>query len=356
VIRTRALLGVVVLVSACSGAVPSPSGPASLSSVAAYVPASVVASASLSSSGPTGSPQASPAIDLPAIVPVETIPGVVAVTDIGEPDWLSIAGDSVWAAGVEPGIGRFDLATAKQRTGVDAGGVCLGMDVAFDSLWVGDCAAGTLLRIDPATGTIRVTIKLPGVPNEESSVAAGEGAVWITAGSPPALIRIDPKTNKVTTTVDTPALVGALRAGAGGLWYISAAGNVLRLDPKTGATVKTIAAGQVPRFTAIGAGSVWVLNQADGTVSRIDGKTNDVTATVVVSGQSIEGGDMAFGGGFAWARVSDALVAQIDPATNRVVRRIGDPAGSGSVAANDGAVWISAHDVHTIWRVPLQPA
>ena len=63
---------------------------------------------------------------------------------------------------------------------------------------------------------------------------------------------------------------------------------------------------------------------------------------------------MAFGGGFAWARVSDSLVRQIDPATNTVVRRLGTPPGSGSVAADDTLSAISAHDVSTLWRVPLR--
>jgi virginiamycin B lyase len=289
---------------------------------------------------------------LPAVVPLEDLSGVTAIKDIGEPDWISIAGGSAWAAGVAPGIGRFNLATGKPGEGVSAGGICLAMDVAFDSLWVGDCEASRLLRIDPRTGRVTASIVLPGPPRQESSVAAGEGAVWVTVPGP-RLVRIDPTTNKITATLDAPAVPGALRAGVGGLWFVSAEGTVFRLDAKTGATVAQITVGSVPRFTAIGGGSVWVLNQVDGTVSRIDPKTNAVAATIVVSGRSVEGGDMAFGGGFAWARVSDALVAQIDPATNTVIRRLGTPAGSGSVAADDEAVWISAHDVNTLWRVAL---
>jgi hypothetical protein len=46
-------------------------------------------------------------------------------------------------------------------------------------------------------------------------------------------------------------------------------------------------------------------------------------------------------------------VAQIDPATNLVVARIGQPQGSGSAAADDAAVWISAHDRNVVYRVPL---
>jgi len=292
--------------------------------------------------------------ELPAIRSLEGSPTTTEITEVGEPDWLAIAGDSVWAAGVPPGIGRFTLASGRQRAGVVVGPICLGMDVGFESLWVGDCRARTLLRIDPKSGEITATIGLPGKPTAESSVAAGEGSVWVTVDDPVRLVRIDPKTNRVTTTTGVPAAAGALRAGLGALWFASASGKVIRLDPKTGDRVAEIQAGSVPRFTAIGGGSVWVLNQDDGTVSRIDPKANRVVATITVSAQKVDGGDMAFGGGYAWARVNDALVAQIDPDTNKVIRRFGEPAGSGSVAADDNAVWISAHDVETIWRVALR--
>jgi len=88
-------------------------------------------------------------------------------------------------------------------------------------------------------------------------------------------------------------------------------------------------------------------------VSRVDPAKNAIAATIRVSGRPVQGGDIAFGGGSVWARVSDVLIAQIDPATNEVVARFGESWGSGSVAADDEAVWISAHEVLSVWRLPL---
>lgn len=113
-----------------------------------------------------------------------------------------------------------------------------------------------------------------------------------------------------------------------------------------------IAVGAGPRFLAVGEGGIWVLNQFDGTVSRVDPGTNTVTATITVSDAAVEGGDIAAGGGSVWARVSDSLVARIDPGTNKVVARYGPSAGSGSVAADHEAAWVSAHDINAIWRLP----
>jgi YVTN family beta-propeller protein len=344
---------VAVLVAACSGAGPAATGQGAPSASAAATLAAPTASAAPSPLA-TATPVPSPTVTLPAVITLESLPGVTAITGIGQPDWISLAGASAWSPGVQPGLGRFDLATGRQQPGTAMGGVCLAMDVGFGSLWVGDCDARTLVRIDPKTGKVAATIQLDGTPDEESSVAAGEGSVWITINGPPKLVRIDPKTNKIVASMDPPASPAALRAGVGGLWLVSNADKVVRLDPTTGSVVAEIPVGGGPRFTAIGGGSVWVLNQRDGTVSRIDPTTNSVVATIPVSAQPVEGGDMAFGGGFAWARVSDSLVAQIDPATNKVVRRLGTRAGSGSVAADDDAVWISAHDVSTLWRVPLR--
>jgi hypothetical protein len=65
------------------------------------------------------------------------------------------------------------------------------------------------------------------------------------------------------------------------------------------------------------------------------------------------GGDLTTGAGSVWARGSDRLIVRIDAATSTVVERFGPPSGSGAVIVAFGAVWISAHDVDTVWRLEL---
>ena len=62
---------------------------------------------------------------------------------------------------------------------------------------------------------------------------------------------------------------------------------------------------------------------------------------------------MTVGGGWAWARGSTVLLARIDASTNQVVEQYGPPSGSGAAIVGFGAVWISAHDVKAVWRLPL---
>ena len=48
----------------------------------------------------------------------------------------------------------------------------------------------------------------------------------------------------------------------------------------------------------------------------------------------INGGDIAFGGGFVWPRISAALIAKLDGTTGELLATYGPPNGSGSVAAD----------------------
>ena len=214
---------------------------------------------------------------------------------------------------------------------------------------------GGSIRIDAKSGAVELAaVDLP-LPDSEASVGAGEGAVWVVAGMPAdTLVAVDPKSLEVVHQFTIPSGSAGVRAGLGGVWVTRpGADELLHVDPATGEVVATIDVGPGPRFLAVGEGSVWVMNQTDGTVSRVDPATDTVTATID-SGAQIFGGDIAVGGGSVWVRGGPELLARIDPATNLVTERYGPDSGSGSVAADDDAVWVTAHDVSRIWRLPLR--
>jgi hypothetical protein len=56
----------------------------------------------------------------------------------------------------------------------------------------------------------------------------------------------------------------------------------------------------------------------------------------VIDPSGVPGGDLTVGNGFVWFRGREALVAQVDPESGRVVRRIGAGEGSGSAGAGGG--------------------
>ena len=167
------------------------------------------------------------------------------------------------------------------------------------------------------------------------------------------LLRVDPTRLRITDRYDIPPYATAVRAGEGAVWVVyQGDGALIRVDPNTGKVADPIGLGLDPLFFDVGEGGVWVMNQVDGSISHVDPKKDAVVATIALD-KRIQGGDLTVGEGSVWVRASDELVARIDPATDRLVARIGKSAGSGSASAGDGYLWISAHDVAEVYRVPI---
>jgi virginiamycin B lyase len=337
-----ALLIIGVGIGACAG-------PAPIASPAVSPSASASAS-----SGSSPSPSASGPDAIDARRDVEAA-GATRIDVEGEPDWLAVTGGSAWAA-VAGGVRRLDGTTGEPDGLVPIPGtICLAFDVGFDSLWAGSCDRHLLARIDPPTGSLDTPfIDLPIVAlQDEGSIGVGESGVWlISTGF--ELLHLDPVTNRVDGTSPLPVSAAAVRVGLGSVWVtVPATDTLLRIDPDEPSTSRSIDVGDGPRFLAVGEDAVWVMNQGDGSVSRA-AADGTVVATIDVSDVPIQGGDITVGGGLVWVRIEQDLVVTIDPATNEVVDRYGPPSGSGSVAVDDEAAWISAHDTASVYRLPLR--
>ena len=98
-----------------------------------------------------------------------------------------------------------------------------------------------------------------------------------------------------------------------------------RLNLEDGSvTDPNIEVGTSPAGVAVGEGSVWVTNAGDGTVSRIDPETGDVTEEIPV-GTAPSG--IAFGDGALW--VADSIGAEllrVDPTSRASPDRCRSPA------------------------------
>jgi virginiamycin B lyase len=294
---------------------------------------------------------ASAAPDLPAVVDVTELDAQVLPG--GNGDWAMAVRGDVWVAGLGPGLVAFDGATGHRVAAVAAGPVYLGMEQAEGDLFL--CTdVGELVRVDGARRTARYRARLGVHPLEEASVAVGGGEVFIPTGVPtPGIVVADAATGERLRRIPAPAYSSGLRYGFGSLWTAVAPDQLVRLDPRTGDVQDGFTVGGTPVFLSVGASAVWVMNQADGSASSVDPRTGEVT-TVTVDTGPIQGGDIVAGRQAVWVRVTDALVARVDVRTKAVTLRIGPASGSGSVALSGRNVWITAHDVHHIWRVPQQ--
>lgn len=271
----------------------------------------------------------------------------------GALDWLLVVEGVAWAMGDAP-LTRIDASGNVLSTTKLPGSVCLAPDQGFGSVWAATCGAPNLVRLDPATGAIQATVPLPVADvHVEGSIGVSADAVWAISADGQTLVKVDPVSNTVSGTYPAPDGAVAVRGGFGSLWISAPTRDTLyRSDPNDGRVIATITVGRGPRFLTVGATAVWTLNQADGTVSHVDPATNTVQANIRVDPGVIDGGDIASSAGAVWARVTRSLIVRIDANSDAVTANYGPASGSGSVAADDSAVWVTAHDSNSVWRLP----
>jgi DNA-binding beta-propeller fold protein YncE len=140
--------------------------------------------------------------------------------------WMVTPGTTGAVAGPDSRLLRIDVETHRVMSDVRVASRATGIAVD-DHLWVTDQAAGTLLRVDPATGELLATIPVGEAP---SAVAIEDGTVWVTDARDQTIRAIDLAENRVAFT---------LPGGRG-------ASGVARSDS-----------------------SLWVLNQVDATITEI---------------------------------------------------------------------------------------
>jgi streptogramin lyase len=122
-----------------------------------------------------------------------------------------------------------------------------------------------------------------------------------------------------------------------------------RVNAQTNVVEDTIRVGPKPRFLTVGEGAVWTLNQGDGSITRVDLKTNKVVATIE-AGIPGGGGEIAAGEGSVWATVFECPITRIDPSTNKVAQQFYGEGGD-SIRAGGGWVWLANLRAGTVWRI-----
>jgi YVTN family beta-propeller protein len=91
--------------------------------------------------------------------------------------------------------------------------------VGGGSLWVANHEAGSVTRIEQASGKLVANIP---VPSEPHRVAYGAGAAWVGNWHDNSVSRIDPETNRVVgSPIPIGFRAGNLVVGTGGVWVTS---------------------------------------------------------------------------------------------------------------------------------------
>jgi DNA-binding SARP family transcriptional activator/DNA-binding beta-propeller fold protein YncE len=135
------------------------------------------------------------------------------------------------------------------------------------ALWALTGELDTIEQIDPRTNAVVDTVPLGRIGETHGwryRMAVGAGAMWVVA--PSSLWRIDAATKRVLGSVrlDHSEEGSSVATGDGAVWVANSDGIVLRIDPDSQTVAKTIPLGTLlyPAdpwdALAVGEGSVWV--------------------------------------------------------------------------------------------------
>ncbi len=261
-------------------------------------------------------------------------PGDVAVGEGGV--WLTLPDRGA--------VQQIDPATLTIRDTISVGADPVGIAIGFDSVWVTNGGNATVSRIDLRTGEVVETIDVPGGP---TGIAVDQDGIWVASSFSSSVSRIDPETGDIVVTIAVGERPVDLAIDDNGVWVANAgSGTISRIDPNAQVEVTEIEVGNGPEAIATDNGAIWVANSLDGTVSRVDPNTNTVTQTISVGDEPT---DVALSEDSLW--VSDGSVGSVTQIEQRS-QITTTPVGSqtGSLAVEDGAVWVSVRGSDTSHR------
>lgn len=276
------------------------------------------------------------------LIPLASLKSEAEIS-VEAPGTIAVADDVVMVDS-KGSVLRIDARTNKPLDPVSGlKKACSGTIAAFGSLWIPDCEAQAVTRVDLKSQKITATLPT-GAADVTTGIAATADSVWMLTDNRTTLSRIDPQGNQVVGEIRLPQGCDAILSGNGSLWVPCPSENKLyRINPETNLVEERIEVSAGPRALALGDNSVWVLCDKEGKVDRVDPKTNKVTKTIALNVAN-GGGTLAFGDGYLWVTQSGFPIARIDTKTESVDQQFWAPAGNFNrslITTSNGAIWLT---------------
>jgi predicted Ser/Thr protein kinase len=285
---------------------------------------------------------------------------VVAEVKIGtRPNVIGANSHNVFVGSFrEQRLGLIDPETNKPRRGPNVGVGISGIEATSTSVWAVVSRQKRLYRLDPKSGR-RVGHAIA-LPQQPTSVAMTSRSVWVglltaTKGGPDMLAQVDRRSGKITNEYPIPEGISSLATGDGAVWIASRRfAQLLRFDPSKGGVTKSIRVGSNRAYdVAFGAGAVWVTSPQDDLVTRVD--PNNFDKTQIAVGRDPEGIDVRGDDVFV-ANSTDNTVSRIDARSSRTVGDpIAVPVNPFAVAIEDNSVWVTCQPVNRVVRIDYEP-
>jgi DNA-binding beta-propeller fold protein YncE len=212
-------------------------------------------------------------------------------------------------------------------------------------LWVTKNDSNEILALDPKDGHQVASVPIGIIPFE---LTASDQAVWVTSYDDNFVVRIDARSKTVLQTIALPGGPSGLALDGDTVWIAnSRAGTVARIDARSNRVVATIAvpcsascwSAPTPLPVAVANGAVWVRNEGIGTMSKIDPASNTVTTTLDVNTFNGRSGEDALAVAPTGIWLGGVSVEAIDPASDRVARTIDQPGIT--LAYGYGSLWVT---------------
>jgi len=271
-------------------------------------------------------------------------------------DWVAVTPDAVWVGSTGPNaVSRIDPKTNTVTATVKLSGEpCSGLAAGFGSLWIPLCGKQPMLaKVDLKSGTLTKVLKV-GPAQDEGGVTTSPDSVWLVIDGAGTLVRVDPATGAVRQKIRVPPGSYNPHYSDGQIWVTRADGSeITSIDAATGAKIATIPIGPGPHFLTDGAGAVWTLDQGDGSLTRIDTRTR--ATRIIPLGTPGLGGDIAFHEGMLWTTVAKTPLSVVDAASDKLLCQWKGPGGD-SLGVGFGAIWLTDYHAGTVSRIEVKDA
>jgi YVTN family beta-propeller protein len=236
---------------------------------------------------------------------------VVQVIGLGAQatDVAESAGGLWVATGIDNTLVHLDARTGgtleKLPLSTDLAASAHSVTAGAGAVWVG--SGERMFKIDPTTGAVLGRRVCCGGVND---VAVGGGSVWV-ADVHEEIIRLSQTDARPTGRANLGAIPGAVTFAYGSPWLALPSSSyphvdLARIDPLSMQVAQMtpigVSTGYPPTLElAAGAGDLWVTSFDEGTVVRVDSKTNVVKATIRIGHHPF---GIAFGANRIWVTVS----------------------------------------------------
>ncbi|HZT02259.1 MAG TPA: hypothetical protein VFA39_08370 [Steroidobacteraceae bacterium] len=289
--------------------------------------------------------------------PIEELEPTATIRVGKTADWVAISDEAVWVGSSGPdAVSEIDPHTDRLVATIPLpGNPCAGLAVGHGGVWVPLCAKPNVLaRVDLNTRKVMLVAGV-GPADREGGITTSPDSVWLIIDRKGTLARIDPSSGRLRQDIHVPGGSYNPLYSAGRIWVTRADGaEVTVVHAATGIVSASVRTGPNPRFLTSGAGAVWTLNQGDGSVTRIDMKTQRVVQTTGL-GTPGHGGDIKFGGGMIWTSMSKVPLTVVDGKTGLVLCQWIGPGGD-ALGIGHGAIWLTNYHAGTISRIEMAAA